>query len=215
MASTRPTPDPNALHELCQPCGQRRTPCLISSCCLPPPRDLFKDRPIEQSVQNQFEFLVQRLGGPPVYSERKGGWGGGQLGDSMHAVGVAGWAMHAGVQVPAASGWAAHPARLSQPAPGAEAHAHSLPAAAHPPAPCRPPAADVAPRRLPLHQPDRRPLAAARRRGAGRGARHRRRPPPPPRALLHVHGQPAGGAPGEQGGLRHGARRRRRRLVVG
>merc|ERR1711879_388531 len=34
-------------------------------------RGMFKV-PMEEAVQNQYEFLVQRFGGPPIYSQRKG-----------------------------------------------------------------------------------------------------------------------------------------------
>jgi len=34
-------------------------------------RGLFKS-PIENAIQDQSEFFIQRLGGPPLYSERKG-----------------------------------------------------------------------------------------------------------------------------------------------
>lgn len=37
-------------------------------------RDLFQDHPIEDSIENQWTFLAQRLGGPPLYTERKGEW---------------------------------------------------------------------------------------------------------------------------------------------
>lgn len=35
-------------------------------------RNIFKGRPIEESIQNQVDFFIQRLGGPPRYSQRKG-----------------------------------------------------------------------------------------------------------------------------------------------
>ena len=35
-------------------------------------RNIFKSSTIEEATQNQMEFFIQRLGGPPRYSERKG-----------------------------------------------------------------------------------------------------------------------------------------------
>ncbi len=35
-------------------------------------RNIFKGRPIEEAIQNQVDFFIQRLGGPPRFSERKG-----------------------------------------------------------------------------------------------------------------------------------------------
>ena len=35
-------------------------------------RNIFKNSTIEEATQNQMEFFIQRLGGPPLYSERKG-----------------------------------------------------------------------------------------------------------------------------------------------
>lgn len=35
-------------------------------------RNIFKGRPIAESIQNQVDFFIQRLGGPPRYSQRKG-----------------------------------------------------------------------------------------------------------------------------------------------
>lgn len=35
-------------------------------------RNIFKQSTIEEAVQNQMEFFFQRLGGPPLYSQRKG-----------------------------------------------------------------------------------------------------------------------------------------------
>jgi len=35
-------------------------------------RNIFKSSTIEDATQNQMEFFIQRLGGPPRYSERKG-----------------------------------------------------------------------------------------------------------------------------------------------
>lgn len=35
-------------------------------------RNIFKNSTIEEAIQNQMEFFMQRLGGPPLYSERKG-----------------------------------------------------------------------------------------------------------------------------------------------
>lgn len=35
-------------------------------------RNIFKGRPIEEAIQNQMDFFIQRLGGPPRYSMRKG-----------------------------------------------------------------------------------------------------------------------------------------------
>lgn len=41
-------------------------------------REQFANRPIEGAIQNQYEFFIQRMGGPQLYSERKRGdrWGG-------------------------------------------------------------------------------------------------------------------------------------------
>lgn len=44
---------------------------------------MFEGHPLEKSIENQWTFLVQRFGGPPEYSQRKGalaapGW----LGDA-------------------------------------------------------------------------------------------------------------------------------------
>ena len=33
---------------------------------------MFEGHPLEQSIENQWTFLAQRLGGPPEYSQRKG-----------------------------------------------------------------------------------------------------------------------------------------------
>jgi truncated hemoglobin YjbI len=33
---------------------------------------MFQNIPIDQAIQNQYEFFVQRLGGPQLFSERKG-----------------------------------------------------------------------------------------------------------------------------------------------
>ena len=35
-------------------------------------RNIFKNSTIEEAIQNQMEFFMQRLGGPPLYSQRKG-----------------------------------------------------------------------------------------------------------------------------------------------
>ncbi|MCB1143460.1 MAG: hypothetical protein H7A24_16505 [Leptospiraceae bacterium] len=35
-------------------------------------RNIFKNRDIEDSIQNQVEFFIQRMGGPQYFSERKG-----------------------------------------------------------------------------------------------------------------------------------------------
>lgn len=35
-------------------------------------RNIFAGRPIEEAIQNQMDFFIQRLGGPPRYSQRKG-----------------------------------------------------------------------------------------------------------------------------------------------
>lgn len=35
-------------------------------------RNIFKQSTIEDAIQNQMEFFMQRLGGPPLYSQRKG-----------------------------------------------------------------------------------------------------------------------------------------------
>mmetsp|Transcript_25640 Transcript_25640/g.41285 ORF Transcript_25640/g.41285 Transcript_25640/m.41285 type:complete len:137 (+) Transcript_25640:126-536(+) len=34
--------------------------------------DIFAGKPKEASIQNQYEFFIQRMGGPALYSERKG-----------------------------------------------------------------------------------------------------------------------------------------------
>jgi len=35
-------------------------------------RNIFKASTMEEAIQNQMEFFMQRLGGPPLYSQRKG-----------------------------------------------------------------------------------------------------------------------------------------------
>ena len=35
-------------------------------------RSIFVDPKKEDAIQNQYEFFVQRMGGPPLYSQRKG-----------------------------------------------------------------------------------------------------------------------------------------------
>ncbi|GAQ77952.1 hemoglobin-like protein [Klebsormidium nitens] len=35
-------------------------------------RDIFANSTREHATQNQYEFFIQRLGGPPLYSQRKG-----------------------------------------------------------------------------------------------------------------------------------------------
>ena len=35
-------------------------------------RSMFNHATIEEAARNQYEFFIQRLGGPPLYSERKG-----------------------------------------------------------------------------------------------------------------------------------------------
>lgn len=35
-------------------------------------RNIFKSSTREEATQNQMEFFIQRLGGPPLYSQRKG-----------------------------------------------------------------------------------------------------------------------------------------------
>jgi len=35
-------------------------------------RDIFKGKKIENAIQNQAEFFMQRMGGPTLYSERRG-----------------------------------------------------------------------------------------------------------------------------------------------
>jgi len=35
-------------------------------------RNIFKGSSLEEAIQNQMEFFMQRLGGPPLYSQRKG-----------------------------------------------------------------------------------------------------------------------------------------------
>jgi truncated hemoglobin YjbI len=35
-------------------------------------RNIFKGRPMEEAIQNQVDFFIQRLGGPPRFSQRKG-----------------------------------------------------------------------------------------------------------------------------------------------
>jgi truncated hemoglobin YjbI len=34
--------------------------------------NIFKGSTIEEAIKNQMDFFIQRLGGPPLYSERKG-----------------------------------------------------------------------------------------------------------------------------------------------
>jgi truncated hemoglobin YjbI len=33
---------------------------------------MFANIPKEEAIQNQYEFFIQRMGGPPLYSQRKG-----------------------------------------------------------------------------------------------------------------------------------------------
>lgn len=35
-------------------------------------RSIFANSNKEEAIQNQYEFFVQRMGGPPLYSQRKG-----------------------------------------------------------------------------------------------------------------------------------------------
>lgn len=35
-------------------------------------RLIFANSKKEEAIQNQYEFFVQRMGGPPLYSQRKG-----------------------------------------------------------------------------------------------------------------------------------------------
>ncbi|MBA0603333.1 hypothetical protein Gorai_003482 [Gossypium raimondii] len=35
-------------------------------------RSIFSNSKKEEAIQNQYEFFVQRMGGPPLYSQRKG-----------------------------------------------------------------------------------------------------------------------------------------------
>lgn len=35
-------------------------------------RSIFGNSEKEKAIQNQYEFLVQRMGGPPLYSQRRG-----------------------------------------------------------------------------------------------------------------------------------------------
>lgn len=35
-------------------------------------RSIFANSKKEDAIQNQYEFFVQRMGGPPLYSQRKG-----------------------------------------------------------------------------------------------------------------------------------------------
>lgn len=35
-------------------------------------RSIFANSKKEEAIQNQYEFFVQRMGGPPLYSQRKG-----------------------------------------------------------------------------------------------------------------------------------------------
>jgi len=35
-------------------------------------RSIFGNSDKEKAIQNQYEFLVQRMGGPPLYSQRRG-----------------------------------------------------------------------------------------------------------------------------------------------
>lgn len=37
--------------------------------------DIFAGSKKEDAIQNQYEFFIQRMGGPPLYSERKGAAG--------------------------------------------------------------------------------------------------------------------------------------------
>lgn len=39
-------------------------------------RDIFATSSKEAAIQNQYEFFIQRMGGPPLYSQRKGAGGG-------------------------------------------------------------------------------------------------------------------------------------------
>ncbi|KAJ6844358.1 two-on-two hemoglobin-3 isoform X2 [Iris pallida] len=39
-------------------------------------RSIFAGSRKEDAIQNQYEFFVQRMGGPPLYSQRKGNWRG-------------------------------------------------------------------------------------------------------------------------------------------
>lgn len=36
-------------------------------------KDIFAGKPKDQAIRNQSEFFMQRMGGPSLYSERKGG----------------------------------------------------------------------------------------------------------------------------------------------
>jgi truncated hemoglobin YjbI len=35
-------------------------------------REIFSGSKKEDAIQNQYEFLVQRMGGPPLFSQRRG-----------------------------------------------------------------------------------------------------------------------------------------------
>jgi truncated hemoglobin YjbI len=35
-------------------------------------RSIFANSKKEEAIQNQYEFLVQRMGGPPLFSQRRG-----------------------------------------------------------------------------------------------------------------------------------------------
>ena len=36
-------------------------------------RNIFSSSTKEEAIQNQYEFFIQRMGGPALYSQRKGG----------------------------------------------------------------------------------------------------------------------------------------------
>ena len=35
-------------------------------------REIFAGSKKEDAIQNQYEFLIQRMGGPPLFSQRRG-----------------------------------------------------------------------------------------------------------------------------------------------
>lgn len=37
-------------------------------------RSIFANSKKEDAIQNQYEFFIQRMGGPPLYNQRRGDW---------------------------------------------------------------------------------------------------------------------------------------------
>lgn len=37
-------------------------------------RSIFANSKKEDAIQNQYEFFIQRMGGPPLFSQRRGDW---------------------------------------------------------------------------------------------------------------------------------------------